>query len=173
MGELETMNNMYAGKGTAGAGLGLGIAGTALGLLNMGGNGLTIGGRFVNNGSSDDAPVTRYEVDLMRQISDKNSQISTLTANQFATDKIGEASMYILNKLEKVEDEVHANRNRQDDINLEQAVYNGTNTAAIQCLRTDLTLLQNSFGSLVQLKIPATSLDQVALATVKTAAAST
>lgn len=37
----------FASKGTAGAGLGLGIAGTALGLLNNGGLGL-LGGRYGN-----------------------------------------------------------------------------------------------------------------------------
>lgn len=35
----------FASKGVAGSGLGLGIAGTALGLLNNGGNGL-LGGLF-------------------------------------------------------------------------------------------------------------------------------
>ena len=36
----------YASKGVAGSGLGLGIAGTALGLLNNGGNGGVLGGLF-------------------------------------------------------------------------------------------------------------------------------
>lgn len=35
----------FASKGVAGSGLGLGIAGTALGLLNNGGNGI-LGGLF-------------------------------------------------------------------------------------------------------------------------------
>ena len=39
----------YASKGVAGSGLGLGIAGTALGLLNNGGNGGVLGGLFGNN----------------------------------------------------------------------------------------------------------------------------
>lgn len=40
----------FASKGVAGSGLGLGIAGTALGLLNNGGNGGGIlGGLFGNN----------------------------------------------------------------------------------------------------------------------------
>ena len=36
----------FASKGVAGSGLGLGIAGTALGLLNNGGNGGLLGGLF-------------------------------------------------------------------------------------------------------------------------------
>lgn len=36
----------FASKGVAGSGLGLGIAGTALGLLNNGGNGGVLGGLF-------------------------------------------------------------------------------------------------------------------------------
>lgn len=36
----------YASKGVAGSGLGLGIAGTALGLLNNGGNGGVLGFKF-------------------------------------------------------------------------------------------------------------------------------
>ena len=39
----------FASKGVAGSGLGLGIAGTALGLLNNGGNGGLLGGLFGNN----------------------------------------------------------------------------------------------------------------------------
>lgn len=39
----------FASKGVAGSGLGLGIAGTALGLLNNGGNGGVLGGLFGNN----------------------------------------------------------------------------------------------------------------------------
>ena len=38
----------FASKGVAGSGLGLGIAGTALGLLNNGGNGGVLGGLFGN-----------------------------------------------------------------------------------------------------------------------------
>lgn len=39
----------FASKGVAGSGLGLGIAGTALGLLNNGGNGGVLGGLLGNN----------------------------------------------------------------------------------------------------------------------------
>ena len=46
----------YASKGVAGSGLGLGIAGTALGLLNNGGNGGVLGGLFGNNNQTAICP---------------------------------------------------------------------------------------------------------------------
>lgn len=50
----------FASKGVAGSGLGLGIAGTALGLLNNGGNGGgVLGGLFGNN---NQATISAQEV---------------------------------------------------------------------------------------------------------------
>lgn len=53
----------FAPKGVAGSGLGLGIAGTALGLLNNGGNGGgVLGGLFGNN--NNQATISALQAEL-------------------------------------------------------------------------------------------------------------
>ena len=49
--------------------------------------------------------------------------------------------------------EVRANKDEQDQINLQQAVYNGTNTATISCIQQQIAALQ----SLTKLVVPNTS----------------
>lgn len=59
----------FASKGAAGSGLGLGIAGTALGLLNNGGNGGgVLGGLFGNN---NQATISALQAE---NYSDKNAK---------------------------------------------------------------------------------------------------
>jgi hypothetical protein len=49
-----------------------------------------------------------------------------------------------------VADEVRKNKAEQDGINMQQAVYNGTNTSAMTCLREQIAQLQG----LSQLVVP-------------------
>ena len=76
--ELE---NKYASKGVAGAGLGLGIAGTALGLM-AGGNGL--GGLFgtANNcNCNEDHYVNRYEASQSARIAELETEVKLRDSN--------------------------------------------------------------------------------------------
>lgn len=63
----------FASKGVAGTGLGLGIAGTALGLLNNGGNGL-LGGLF-GGGNQNVVSALQAENGMLKaeNYSDKNA----------------------------------------------------------------------------------------------------
>lgn len=64
----------FASKGVAGSGLGLGIAGTALGLLNNGGNGL-LGGLF-GGGNQNVVSALQAENSMLKaeNYSDKNAK---------------------------------------------------------------------------------------------------
>lgn len=63
----------FASKGVAGSGLGLGIAGTALGLLNNGGNGGgVLGGLFGNNNQATISALQAENSQLKAEISNTN-----------------------------------------------------------------------------------------------------
>lgn len=65
----------FASKGVAGSGLGLGIAGTALGLLNNGGNGGLLGGLF-GGGNQNVVSALQAENSMLKaeNYSDKNAK---------------------------------------------------------------------------------------------------
>lgn len=80
-------------RGVAGSGLGLGIAGTALGLLNNGGNGDgVLGGLFGNNNQADTL-IGKY-LPMLKQVGivDENNKVDIDVAKGFinsAFDKSG------------------------------------------------------------------------------------
>lgn len=126
-----------ASSGVGGAGLGLGIAGTALGLLNGNGNGL-LGGLFGNNNNNcacnENMLVNRYELSMQQQLAAKDSKIGLLESNIYTDQKIADVYDRLLTK-------INTNKEIQDGINMQQAVYNGTNTAALNCLQGQVAQL--------------------------------
>ena len=122
-----------ASQGVGGTGLGLGIAGTALGLLNGNGNGL-LGGLFGGNncnrdcGCSDNMLVNRYEMSMQQTIAAKDARIGLLESNIYTDQKI--ADVY-----ERLNTKINAVKDAQDAINTQQAVYNGVNTATLNCMQ--------------------------------------
>ena len=111
----------FASKGVGGAGLGLGIAGTALGLANGGLNNLLgnlgvsananlindiaglslasnlLGGRSCGCGSGCNETIgaTRYDLDIMNQMAQKDAKIARLEVSQETDQKILELYKYI------------------------------------------------------------------------------
>ena len=135
-----------ASQGVGGAGLGLGIAGTALGLLNGGGNGLLgglLGGNRCGCGNAQDVAVTRYEAAMMQELSNKDGKIALLESNIYTDSKIADVYERLANKID-------ANNAAQDAVNLQQATYNAANTAAIGCMQNQIAQL---FG-LTKLVVP-------------------
>lgn len=129
-----------ASSGVGGTGLGLGIAGTALGLLNGNGNGL-LGGLFGGNRnysncgcSSADMPISRYEAEMIQQLSAKDGKIALLESNIYTDQKLADVYDRLLTK-------INANKEAQDALNMQQAVYNGTNTAALNCMQGQIAQL--------------------------------
>ncbi len=141
--EVERTNN-YASKGMAGAGLGLGIAGTALGLLN--GLGGLAGGvapmMAAQMSCSENTGVNRFELEQERTISNKDMEIAYWRGQDETNRKITEAYAKLESRINGVAAEVRTNKDEQNGINLQQAVYNGTNTAALTCLQNQVAQLQ-------------------------------
>ena len=96
----------YASKGVAGAGLGTGIAGLSLGVLNSGllNNGL--GGIFGNNGCSENMGVNRYELNMQKEIINRDAEIAYLKGRDAAKTDSLELYRYIDGKFACVEREL-------------------------------------------------------------------
>lgn len=148
----------FASKGVAGSGLGLGIAGTALGLLNgLGGMaGLAANAAGCNSCGgccSENTPVSRYEMNQAQTIAAKDAEIGLLKADKYTDQKLSEVTAYLVGQIKDLSNEVRANKDEQAGVNMQQAVYNATNTAAISCLQNQAAALQG----LTKLVIPNSS----------------
>lgn len=115
------------------------IAGTALGLLNGGLNGILGNG---NCGCSENHMVNRYELGQESRISKLESEIALRDANIYNDQKILELYKYIDGKLEGVNGTLAT-----------QAVYNATQTATMNCMQGQIGQLFN----LTKLVVPNTS----------------
>ena len=93
--------------------------------------------------TSEDKPISRYEAKMMQDLSTKDAEISLLKADKYTDQKIVETTAYLMGKINEVSAEVRANKDAQCAINMEQAVYNGTNTAAIGCIKQQIAQLQS------------------------------
>ena len=136
----------FASKGVAGAGLGIGIAGSALGVLN-GGLGNVLGGlggwgnRGMYGGYGDLRCVDHYELDMTRSLANKDMEIAYWRGQDETNKKIGDAYAALERQINSLEREVRSNKEEQYGVNLQQAVYNGTNTAAVACIRDQVAQL--------------------------------
>ena len=139
----------YASKGVAGAGLGLGIAGTSLGLLN-GGLGNILGGMGCNTVCSESTPVNRYELDMTQKMANKDMEIAFWRGQDETNRKISDTYANLEGQIKELAKEVRCNKDEQNGINLQQAVYNGTNTAALNCMQGQIAQLY----SLTKLIVP-------------------
>ena len=123
----------YASKGVAGAGLGLGIAGTALGLLNNGNLGGILGGWNNCNAAavcSDNMMVNRYEASQSARIAELETEVKLRDANTYTLGEINKVRDYVDRRFERVECQLG-----------QQAVYNATNTAALNCMQGQIAQL--------------------------------
>ena len=100
--------------------------------------------------TSDDKPVSRYEAAMMDNLAKKDAEIAQLKADKYTDEKMVEVTKYVDGKVEALAAEVRANKDAQAAINLQQAVYNGTNTATLQCMQGQIAQLL----SLTKLVVP-------------------
>ena len=143
----------FASKGVAGAALGTGIGGLALGVLNGAGGLLNLmGGNCggCGNGYAGSAMVNRYELGLVQELAAKDAKIGLLEADNYTDQKIVEVYKDLHGQIKELAGEVRANKDEQAGINMQQAVYNGTNTATLQCMQQQIAQLQ----SLTKLVVP-------------------
>jgi hypothetical protein len=139
-GENHSVTGMGQGNyNTVGASLGiasfLGInAGNLLGGWNQ--------NRCGCQGSSpDDQPINRYEANMLVALSSKDGEIALLKADKYTDQKIVEATAYLMGEIKSLAGEVRANKDAQCAINQEQAVYNGVNTATLNCIQNQVAQL--------------------------------
>lgn len=120
----------FASKGVAGAGLGLGIAGTALGVL-QGGLGNILGGGVTCEGNM---PVSRFELSQSELISRQDGEIALLKSERYTDERLVEVYKDLNSQISAIKD-------AQQAVNMQQAVYNGTNTAAVSCIQGQVAQL--------------------------------
>ena len=138
------IENKYASKGVAGAGLGLGIAGTALGLLQGNGlNGILGGWGNGNCVPSESMPVTRYDAGKDARIAELETEVKLRDANIYTDSKLNDLRNYVDAKLAVVNDKLCA-----------QAVHNATNDAVLGCLQGQVAQLQG----LTKIIVPAANI---------------
>lgn len=136
----------YASKGLAGTALGFGIGGAAMSLAN-GGLGNLLGGWGMSPAMaagavcSENTPVTRYALEQQQTISEKNMEIAYWRGQDETNRKISESYSKLENRMIGLAAEIRANKDEQAAINMQQAVYNGTNTATIGCIQNQVAQL--------------------------------
>ena len=115
----------------------------------LGFNANNILGGFNRGGCTNpqDAPVSRYEASMMQELAAKDGKIALLESNIYTDQKI--ADVY-----ERLNSKIDRNRDEQNAINLQQAVYNGVNTAAVECIKGQIAQLQG----LTKLVVPAANI---------------
>lgn len=136
----------YASNGKGNLGVTLGAIGTGLGVLG-GGLGNLLGGWGMSPAMaagavcSENTPVTRYALEQQQTISEKNMEIAYWRGQDETNRKISDSYSKLENRLIGLAAEIRANKDEQAAINMQQAVYNGTNTATIGCIQNQVAQL--------------------------------
>lgn len=163
---MDTERN-YASKGVAGTALGLSIGALGVEALRGGLNGI-LGGATPANASTatavgnealiaavmaaaassnrgtcnEDHTVNRYEAGKDARIADLETEVKLRDANTYTDQKLLDMYQYVDGRLRGVEGQIS-----------QQAVYNATNTAALNCMQGQIAQLQ----SLTKMVIPNSS----------------
>ena len=117
----------WASRGVAGAGLGLGIAGTALGLLQIGSLGGILGG---NNNCGGSAYVTRYDAEKDSRIDMLETEVKLRDANTYTLGEVNKMRNYVDSKFHAINAQLCS-----------QAVINAQVAANLSCLQNTVNTL--------------------------------
>ena len=93
--------------------------------------------------TSEDKPISRYEAAMMDKLAAKDGEIALLKANTYTDQKLADAYDRLLTR-------INLDKNEQNAINMNQAVYNGTNTATLACMKQQIADL----AALSELVVP-------------------
>ena len=93
--------------------------------------------------SPQDTLVTRYDAAMMQELAAKDAKIGLLESNIYTDQKI--ADVY-----ERLNTKINAMKDEQTAVNTQQAVYNGVNTATLNCMQGQIAQLY----SLTKLIVP-------------------
>lgn len=138
---MDGQSYNVTGQGQGNLNTVLGAVG-AFGALNNGGG--LLGGLFGGNnyGCSENMPVSRYELGMARENDSLKAENALLKADKYTDQKIVEAYKDLQGQIKELSVEVRANKDAQVAVNMQQAVYNGTNTATLQCMQNSIAALQ-------------------------------
>lgn len=137
---MEVERNNYASKGVAGTALGISIGSGVLALLDTLG-GAAAGAAKSGGTCSENTVVSRFELEQNEKIAQKDMEIAYWRGQDETNRKISDAYSKLEGRINGIAAEVRANKDEQNGINLQQAVYNGTNTAAMGCLQSQVNAL--------------------------------
>lgn len=133
------VENKYAQRGVANAGLTTGIIGTALGVLNNGGIGNILNtNRSTGCGCSEDHYVNRYEAAQAARISELETEIKLRDANTFTLGEMDKLRNYFENKIDCVEKQI-----------CQQNVINAQITANLSCMQGSINTLMGLTKTIV------------------------
>jgi hypothetical protein len=119
----------FSSRGIGNAGLTTGIIGTSLGALNSGILGNLFGGN-ANCGCSENNLVNRYELQMQHDLAAKDGEIALLKSNIYVDGKIADVYERLNTKIGVIENQL-----------CEQKVYNAAQTAAMNCMGSQIAQL--------------------------------
>lgn len=102
---------------------------------------------------SESQPVNRHEMNMALSLAQKDGEIATLKADKYTDQKLVEVYAELERRVNAVSATVQQNKEEQYQINLQQATYNGTNTAAMGCMQQQI----NALLGLTKLVVPNSS----------------
>ena len=130
-----------ASRGVANAGLTTGVIGTALGALNAlaGLGGASMAGTAVHD--SDDHFVNRYEMNLVRELQNKDTALAISESEKYTDKKMVEVYNALNAQDKAIRADVAANYREFRDFTDQQSTYNGVNTATLGCMKNQIDQL--------------------------------
>ena len=115
------------------------IGGAANALSGMAGN--TVAGTCQATACSDNQPVNRYEATMMQMLGAKDGEIAILKSEKYTDEKLVEVYKDLNSQIAGVKAIIQANKDEQYQINMQQATYNGVNTATLNCMQNQINQL--------------------------------
>ena len=130
-----------ASRGVANAGLTTGVIGTALGALHAlaGLGGPAMAGTAVHD--SDDHFVNRYEMNLVRELQNKDTALAISESEKYTDKKMVEVYNALNAQDKAIRADVAANYREFRDFTDQQSTYNGVNTATLGCMKNQIDQL--------------------------------
>lgn len=130
-----------ASRGVANAGLVTGITGATLGVVNAlaGFGGAAMAGTSVHD--SDDHFVNRYEMNLVRELQNKDTALAISESEKYTDKKMVEVYNALNAQDKAIRADVAANYREFRDFTDQQSTYNGVNTATLGCMKNQIDQL--------------------------------
>lgn len=143
----EKGNYDVASDGLGKTALGFGIAGLASSLLGggmamMSGNNGGFGRNGYFNGNDPlSRVITKAEADLMQENGTLKSELAIQKSENYTDKKMVDVTAYLDGKINRLADEVRANKDMQQAVNAQQMAYNAAANASIDVLKSQVASL--------------------------------